>query len=250
MNKVSRIIIGISALVMALGITSCKKDDTLYYNNMTMGNVYNGRFISDNGNTFNIVEQNCEGKLDTMKRAIIICDVLNETAGAENEYDVRLTQMAPVLTKAPLAAIDATSGDAAVKDPVNIRDLWYSGGYLNMYVQIPVSSGSNVKHLINLVYTANQDGSFTFELRHNAFGELRNDQDPKMYLGGCHVSFPIVDIIKKDSAKLSISWKWYESAGYAWSNTLKEYSVEYEWKREGYEQIPQSLALKSSADIL
>lgn len=248
MNKASKLILGFSAALIAFGAISCKKDDTLYYNNMTMGNVYDGRFVSDNGNTFNVVEQNCEGKVDTMKRAIVICDILKETAGAENEYDIRLNQLASVLTKNPISVTEAI-GDAAAKDPINIRELWYSGGYLNMYIQVPVKEGSEVKHLINLVYTANQDGSFTFELRHNAFGELRNDADPKSYLGGGHVSFPILDVIKKDNAKLNIKWKWYESAGYAWTNTIKEYSYEYGWKREGYEQVPHSIALRSSAEI-
>lgn len=249
MNKVTKTILAIAAGIITLGAVSCKKDDTLYYNNMTMGNVYDGRFVSDKGNIFNVVEQTCEGKLDTMKRAIVICDILNETQGAKNEYDVRLTNLATVLTKSPITAADASTGDAAVKDPINIRELWYSGGYLNMYVQVPVKMDSKVKHLINLVYSTDDKGNHVFELRHNAFGELRNDQDPKIYLGGCHVSFPILDIIKKDSAKLNIKWKWYEAAGYAWSNNLKEYSFEYDWKREGYEQVPHTLALKSSAEL-
>lgn len=249
MKKITRALFSIAATVLALGVVSCKKDNTLYYNNMTMGNIVNGRFVTDNGNILNVVEQNCEGKLDTMKRAIVICDVLNETAGAEKEYDVRLNQLAPVLTKNPVAAIDATTGDIAVKDPIYIRDLWYSGGYLNMYIQVPIKQDSKVKHLINIVHAVDEKGVYTFELRHNAFGELRNDTDPKVYLGGCHVSFPILDVIKKDSAKIKINWKWYEAAGYSWSNTIKEYSAEYDWKREGYEQVPQALTLRSSADI-
>ena len=52
-------ILTIAAAAMALAAASCQKDDTLYYNNLTMGNIVDGRFVSDQGNTFNIVDQTC-----------------------------------------------------------------------------------------------------------------------------------------------------------------------------------------------
>jgi len=121
MKKINRIIIAMVAGIASLA--SCQKDETLRYNNATMGNVVNGQFISDQGNRFNVVEQICAGKLDTMKRAIIICDVLKAAEGKNDEYDVRLRQMAKVLDKTPVAAADATEGDIAVCDPVHIAQV-------------------------------------------------------------------------------------------------------------------------------
>ena len=48
----------IMILAAAAALISCKQDETLMYNNMTMGNVIDGTFVSDQGNIFNIVERN------------------------------------------------------------------------------------------------------------------------------------------------------------------------------------------------
>lgn len=249
MKNIRSIIILIA--VIAYAAVSCQDDKTLYYNNRTMGNVVDGRFISDKGNIFNVVDQTCDGKVDTMKRAIMVCDVLKTTKGGENEYDVRVNQLAPVLTKSPVASSDATD-DINVEDPVHIPEMWYSGGYLNMQVIIPFKSGSDVKHMINLVYRTNADGAYVFDIRHNAFGDtIKENSSDKMILGGSYVSFPITGIVSQDSAKFIITWKWYETTadGYGWTKTEKEYKVEYEWKREGFEQVPQTLVMRSVGEI-
>ena len=98
MKKIKGMIIALAVGAAAFA-TSCQKDETLRYYNATMGNIVDGRFVSDQGNTFNIVEQTCEGRLDTLKRAFTICDILSSTG--TNEYDVRLNYITSVLTKAP-----------------------------------------------------------------------------------------------------------------------------------------------------
>ena len=55
----------------AIAAVSCQKDDTLQYNNLTMGNIVEGQFISDQGNIFNIVDQICVGELGKEKRAMV-----------------------------------------------------------------------------------------------------------------------------------------------------------------------------------
>ena len=52
----------ISIALIAFAVVSCEDDRTTYYNNRTMGNVVDGRFISDKGNVFNVVDQTCDGK--------------------------------------------------------------------------------------------------------------------------------------------------------------------------------------------
>ena len=241
-----------SIALTALSAVSCQEDDnTLYYNNRTMGNIVDGRFVSDKGNIFNVVEQTCDGKVDTMKRAIMVCDVLNTTEGREDEYDVRVSQLASVLTKNPVASADADE-DIMVKDPIHIPEIWYSGGYLNMQIVIPIKHGSKVKHMINLVYSTNEDGAYTFEIRHNGFGDTFKENASGMTLGGAYVSFPITEIVGKDNAKFIIRWKWLEPTddGYGWTKTEKEYKVEYEWKREGFEQVPLTFTPKSGSEII
>ena len=93
----------------AVAAVSCQKDDTLQYNNLTMGNIVEGKFVSDQGNVFNIVDQSCIGELGKEKRAMVLCDVLNQTdGGAANEYDVRLTNFTRVLEKDAVALESAT----------------------------------------------------------------------------------------------------------------------------------------------
>lgn len=248
-RTLNKIFISAAIGIMAIAAASCQKDSTLYYSNFTMGNMKDGRFVSDQGNTFNVVEQTCVGRLDTMKRAIMVCDVLNATEGKDKEYDIRLTQLSSVLTKDPLSLTDAAEGDAAVKNPVLIDRLWYSGGYLNMYVVVPFDKTKNVKHLINLVYSYEDDGDVVMELRHNAFSDLRDDTNVNMVLGGSYVSFPILNIIGGDSAKIIVKNLWYEVAGSAYLSTEKEYSFEYDWKREGFEHVPTDIAVKSFSNI-
>ena len=73
MRRIKGIII---CIIAAVFISSCKQDETLRYNNLTMGNIVNGTFVSDQGNIFNVVEKTCEGNLEEMERALVICDVL------------------------------------------------------------------------------------------------------------------------------------------------------------------------------
>ena len=90
MKITSRISICLAAALMCLGAASCKKDTTIQYANMTMGNVEGSTFVSDQGNVFHIVEHE-GGKLEELlktERAYILCDVLSKTAGGQdNEYD-------------------------------------------------------------------------------------------------------------------------------------------------------------------
>ena len=99
MTSIKRIFLALGITVLSLASVSCAKDDTLYYSNLTMGNIVDGKFISDQGNIFNIEEQECTGNLESLSRAMILCDVLKKTEGSENEYDIRLIDFVSVLEK-------------------------------------------------------------------------------------------------------------------------------------------------------
>ena len=243
MINIRKSIIYVISAFFALAAVSCQSDDTLYYNNMTMGNIVDGRFVSDQGNTFNIVDQLCGGKLETEKRAMVICDVLNETAGAENEYDVRLRDFYSVLDKDAVPFENATEGEIAVQDPITVEQLWYSGGYLNMLIRFHIVSGSETMHLINLVYSKDAEGKYILNLRHNAYDEVyaEKPEGTMIFNGGGYVSFPITKFIKEDEARVFLKWTGYETTegGYGYDfNRNKDYSFEYEWKRTGFEQVP------------
>lgn len=236
MKEMIRNITFLFMAAICLCTMSCQKDDTLYYNNMTMGNIVDGRFISDQGNIFNIEKQAYDFRLDTMKRAIIICDVLNQVPGTENEYDIKLNQAAPVFTKDPVSLENATNPDILREDPIYIESYWYSGGYINMLLRFHLPKSSTKQHMINLVYSSSETGKYTFNLRHNAFGEDVTANDTDIIVAQSYVSFPISSVIKGDKASITLNWKWFKADGYIWVNEIKEYSAVYEWTRDSFEQ--------------
>lgn len=230
-------------------LTSCKQDDTLQYNNITMGNVVNGTFTSDNGNIFNVVEKTCTENLESMTRAIIACDILRKVDGTDNVYDIRLNQAASVLTKAPVKKTVADADEEmSVNDPITMDSAWISGGYVNMYAIVEVKTlASMQKHLVNLVLDEkeSESGKYVFYLRHNSYGESVSHNATGISLAGNYVSFPINDLIKEDSADITIKWKWYKSAGDGWSSETQEYSYNLSYTKGGFEHFPLSSSLSS-----
>ena len=111
MKYIFRIVI--AALAASLFLTSCKKDDTIRYNNVTMGNFVDGKFVSDQGNEFTIVENLSGTEINNISRAIMQCDVLKKVEGTENGYEVRVHYLSQVLDKKP---VETT---AAAEDPEN-----------------------------------------------------------------------------------------------------------------------------------
>lgn len=237
----------ISAIIAFTAVVGCQKDDTLYNGNITMANIVENTIVSDQGNIFDIVQSAYEVELDKFehKRVILACDVLKKTA--DKRYNVRLHNIAPVLTKYPVNSSSvAPDSDIAVDNPIIIRGIWYSGGYINMDIMFVHKSDSKEKHMINLVYedavaTAEDDAekNYTFILRHNAFGEIPTTDDDLLdyETSAGFVSFPLAGLIQEDKAKITIKWSAhpYENGRYNYLDQ-KETSMTYNWKRIGFEQ--------------
>ncbi|MBR2064655.1 MAG: hypothetical protein IJ971_08185 [Bacteroidales bacterium] len=254
MKKIKGIIIALAAGMLVL--SSCMKDETeLRYNNATMGNVVDGRFISDQGNIFNVVEQNCKGQLDTMKRAFVVCDVIKATEAGSQEYDVRLNYLSSVLTKDAIPSSEVSDPSAAKNDPLLLTDLWVSGGYVNLYITVPVARTDNKIHTINFIYDEpeQKDGTYTFVIRHDAAGEILSEtsDNSNLVLAGAYASFPVSSIIKEDSAKIKIVWNSYVVVGEnAVSAKTAEYSIERKYNKSDYEHVPSTAtASKSMTEI-
>lgn len=243
MNKITKTITGIIAAMTILASVSCQKDDTLRYNNFTMGNIVDGKFVSDQGNTFTVVEQNCPGRLDTMKRAIILCDVLYQEEGGS--YAVRLNNMQRVLTKSPILASETTDEATLQKDPIILSDLWISGGYMNMRVTFPVKSGSKTPHIVNLILDDSDaaEKPYTFTILHNASGEiLKADSDNSdMVLASAYASFPMSSLINEDETEIVLNWKGYKiSNQFIVSSETIDNSVTINYKKGSFEQMPEA----------
>ena len=213
-------------------------DNTLHYSNVTMGDFVDGDFISDQGLTFNIVEKTCSESIDTLKRAMISCDILSRSENGG--YDVRLTGVDAIFTKSP---VDSTSvmnnTEIMMENPLNIREMWYSAGYLNLLLYIPIKEKSSKPHLINLVRNneAADEGVYKFTFKHNAFEEIITADDNEFIIASTYVSFPVVQLFKKNEQKVQIilNWTSNEEKDGNWSHETKKNTISLDIERGGYE---------------
>jgi hypothetical protein len=265
-------------------MASCAKDDTIRYNNITLGNFVGDKFVSDQGNEFTIVENMTGEKFDGIKRAIMQCDVLRKVQGTENGYEVRVHYVGEVLTKSPVeTAVAASDPEKIVEDPIKIEDAWISGGYLNMYVMFEIQAyppKENSKHMVNLVFDENGTGSgkYTMTLRHNAYGETLptdsadndnsneessdedsdNDDGGEMEtqgqnliqwgLTGAYVCFQISDLIQENEAEITLKWNEHIIVENIWTAKTHERTADLSYSKDNFEQAP--LTLKSKTAVL
>lgn len=255
MRKITKAIIAIATCITVLAAASCTKDETLRYNNATMGNVINGTFTSDQGNIFTIVDQTCPGKLDTMKRAFVICDVLSQKAGSKNEYEVRMNYISPVLTKNAILTSGITEGQELVNDPIILQSYWVSGGYLNIYFAVPVVADSKIRHSINFEYddtATTEDGTYTISIRHDGTGEEFNESNEgKIQLAYAYASVPVASIIKEDNARIVLKWLSHRIMGNTISLTeTTEFKREVLYSKDSYQQTPaEAVASRAAYEI-
>ena len=249
----------ITAIAVVCSISSCEKDNTIQYNNSTMGNIVDGQFISDQGNIFNIVDQTCIGDLMSMKRAFIVCDVLNKTAGGEkNEYDVRLTQIGSVLAK-DIVPNENTTADMLIQAPGHVEYAWVSGGYMNLFIMFPVKVGSTTSHFINLVHEGCMidpdtkeeiSGTYRFSLRHNSYEDkITPPQTVDYVLSGGYVSFPLSTYITEKEAEFSIEWVWHKTVGEGLTSETEIKSLTTKYTSDGFQHVPKTKAVQRAAMI-
>ena len=271
-----------AALAAFMIMASCAKDDTIRYNNITLGNFVGDKFVSDQGNEFTIVENMTGEKFDGIKRAIMQCDVLRKVQGTENGYEVRVHYVGEVLTKSPVeTAVAADDPEKIVEDPIKIEDAWISGGYLNMYVMFEIQAyppKENSKHMVNLVFDENGTGSgkYTMTLRHNAYGETLptdsadngnsneessdedsdNDdggemetqgQNPIQWgLTGAYVCFQISDLIQENEAEITLKWNEHIIVENIWTAETHERTADLSYSKDNFEQAPLTLNSKTA----
>lgn len=240
-NRIKTLLAAFASLAL---IMSCEEDTTLRYGNVTMGNMSEGTFTSDQGNIFNVVEQTCSGDLSEHARSLIICDVLQQTG--EKTYDIRLHRIDRVLAKPFVTQSEATE-EMLVEDPVDIYDAWCAGGYLNMYIVFYFKENSQTAHFINLIKdeSVTEEGVYSFTLKHNAYGEVRGEENPTLILAGAYVSFPLSELIKEDTAEIKLKWKWYAPEG----NDCQDYKGIVGWRKSNFQHTSSKAAKLSIASI-
>ena len=201
-------------LLSAICLISCAvadafpDQDTIYDNNITMGNFADGIFITDQGLRFNILSNDSGAEIDTVKRAMISCDIVSQVK--EDTYNVVMRDFERIFTKLPVDSTAVTDDDIMVENPLHLGEIWYSGGYLNMLISIPVKENSSQVHLINLVRNDEKatSGVYEFTFKHNAFGETISENDIDFSQANTYVSFPLAQLFKEDEKTVQIIINW------------------------------------------
>ena len=222
-----RILTGV--LLAGLLLSSCNKDETLYYNITEMGVVQNGKIISDSGMTYTIVESSGQFDLTSLDRILFYCDVLR--ANGENAYEIRLNNLYPIqkLDIVPAAGLPEQQPD----HPVYVNAAWFGGGFLNLNLNFFTKDGSKVEHKFTLaageIPTAAGD-TLRLRLYHDAADEYWDGSVELSGTGyvsnGTYVSFPLSDYLPASGTrplKITYLWHTYED-GYIVSPT-KEYAI-------------------------
>lgn len=176
MKLMKKILHGTILAATLLLTGSCMKDpDFLITNDQTMGDIIDGRFLSDQGIWYDIVEQTCEGRLADCKRALIVSDVLKNTSTKDElSYEIRLKNFVEV----GLPEL-VTDPEAEQQDPVLVDLAWVSGGYLNLRIVYYVLPESGVHHTFRVAVkqTPTLFDPLIVQVFHDAGGQFLGAQD-------------------------------------------------------------------------
>ena len=236
-NKTWKFALICSLIVMAF--TACDDDDEYYYvgggsswisygNLEKIDNGTRSKFAirRDDGSRLIVTEGlpiNFDEATDDLRvyaNYFIVGSERDETGleGRMNYY-IRLYRLRDVLTKDPVKQSfinedEEQRQDSIGNDPINVREAWFGGRYLNVEFNIPVTSDSKVQHFINLVQddvVAHNDTVYV-TLRHNAYGEkpdTGNDRGNYFWARG-QVSFDLTSIVPEGQKSVPVKLIWTE----------------------------------------
>jgi hypothetical protein len=122
------------------------------------------------------------------------------------------------------------------------------------------------KHMVNLVLdeSASTEGTYTFALHHNAFGETFKQKEPEELVpdvnpmaddsinwgfAGSYVSFPIADLIEEKEAKIVLKWKSHIITDFAWSAKVEDKTREFLYSKDSFEHAPLHIKTKTAAQV-
>lgn len=205
----------LAASLLLTGSCTMKDPEFLITNEQTAGNIIDGRFLSDQGLWYDVVEQTCDGRLADCERAIIICDILrNVSTSSELAYEIRLKTFVSVGLP---EVVDDTLTEQ--QDPVLVDLSWVSGRYLNLRIVYLTTEKSTAKHSfkVALLEKPTYVQPLTVRVLHDADGEYLGAQgikaeDLKEAVG--FISIPISDYYKDltdYSVFYDVEYNWYKT---------------------------------------
>lgn len=220
MTLKKKTLLGFAAAAAALlSLSSCDLgDDVLAYSQTEICSIVDGRLLTDNGYYFNIVRnQSASGTAVTsLRRALVLCDILNYTEGKTDEFDINLKDFAEVSIDDVIKESEADE-EALGDDAAAVHSAWLSKDYLNIDASYTAFTSSTVKHDIALVLDDLKSNADTvyLSLRHNAHGESFDDASLTTGIDviGQIFSYPVEQVIPDgtESIVLCFTWDWFKS---------------------------------------
>lgn len=214
----NRFLLLLSALAALFLSAACSvKEDFLVTNLETTGNLVDGRFLSDQGIWYDVVEQTCDGDLKAEERALIVCDILkNNSTSYESAYNIRLKNFVSV----GLPQVKDGIAEGLSRHPVYIDLAWVSGTYLNFRVIYLSEKNSDFAHSFTFVVEKAPDSTQPLVLRlcHEA-GEDYLGAEGKDSVSAFVQKTAYISIQLYDYYKNSLNYSYYYTVKYDWYKT-------------------------------
>lgn len=157
--------------------TSCSEEsyetsdyyDPLY---IALGSIkhdaHHTSFLLDNGD--HLYAYTSEVNLTNSKdgeRVLLHYSILETASNSEYDYNIKVNNILPVLTKEVITNYDSTLLDTIGNDPITLNSARIGGGYLNLDI---THFWSEQEHPFNLILIDSTTSPLVFELRHHAKG--------------------------------------------------------------------------------
>lgn len=220
----------ITVVVLALvSFSSCLKDSDVLFTTTVIADVEGTTLVTDNGIRYDITNTE-EFDFTDIKRVVAM--VYAKKQISDTEYEGTIYAMAPVLVKDYLVK-SAINEDEVGNDAVNLDGFWYEGQYISVRYNITSITGSETKHLLNLVYDDVRSGKDTvyFELRHNAYKESyeyteslddsASETKQTFEINTGYASFPCGEDFIKDGQVVHVDYEWLTQTADGYYSPLK-----------------------------
>ena len=169
-------------LILAPFVQSCLDDNDDYY--LAIATF---RTTESNDNYFTLAngdkmypQRTNFSNMEDGQRVYIYFDILDEKVNGY-EYNIEVKAIEKILTKA-LFVMDEETADSIGDDKININNIWFGDGYLNIKFQFHGTQNPTKLHMVNLVRNEiegatkeEEAGYVSLEFRHNAFDDNQTE---------------------------------------------------------------------------
>lgn len=200
-------------ILLLAGAVSCDMStEPFLYRGFMMGFLQtDGSFVGDDGNTYVFSNASAGEKLEKATRMLGSFDVTEELP--DGRYSAKLLEYTFPLYKEPVKSSEVEDPDTLGNDLIDVDEIWYSGGCLNMTNRFRYSPEAEKAHTVSLLADTSRPVNDTLflSLRHNA-GE---DAIPEgmfpidFAIFKFYSSFPIVSLFPegKSDGVISLSYE-------------------------------------------